>query len=917
MDALLADARRGHAGVLEIVGEPGIGKTALSGYAVAAPGMTVLHALGVQGEARLPLAALDELLRPLRGDVAELAPGQQAVARALFAGGGGAVDRYALGATTLSLLAMAAEKGPLLVVIDDSHWVDELSGAVLSFALRRLGADAVAVVLCRRSGQRRPVDGPWQELTLGGLDAGEAATLLGADVAPSVAVDLHAATGGNPLALRELRRTLTADQLSGRAELPDPLPLGERGTAVFGRRFTELPDATRRALTVVAAAGAGGAGLLGAALTDLGLAPGDLEPAERAGLVVLDGTAPRFPHPLIRAAAFATAAPSVRRQAHHALAVASAGVDVQRHALHLAASTVVASEDVAVALERAAEDAEQRGGPAAGAAARAGAASLSPDGPARDGRRVRAAEAYLLAGRRDDADRLVAEVLATGRSGPDRWRALAVRASLAIWTGGVLAAVPMLQSTIDELADGAPDLAALVGVQLAVILSSVGRLRDVLGIIGPIRALAITDPVIAYLVENRYAAAEVWCGNLQAQDEAERRYPRAVHGPAARRRFPMHDQLTAQTWTLAERFGLAHAAVEEDLAAARRSAAPAMLPMPLMLRADLFLHIGDLVRVRADLDEALDLGVQVGFGGLIGYTHALRARVAAMEGDEPASRLHADEALSASRIAGQRPVELYRNLALGLLDLGAGRHAAAAEHLGANVPLRELGGLANPVAIPWQADHIEALHGAGRLDEARDALSVLEGTATRIGSRWARSTGRRCRALLGDDAWPELYAAALAEQDDLPFERGRTLLLWGTHLRRTRQIRTARERLAAAAETFGRIGASPWAERARAELRAAGVRSPGSPRAATSPVSSLTGQELRVCLAVADGATNREVAATLFVSPKTVEYHLGRVFTKLGMTNRAQLARLVAGGGLGQTGARAAVNRPPPSPATP
>ncbi len=859
--------------------------------------MTVLHTLGVEGETELPLAALVELLRPLRTSVDALSPAHRSVVSALLDGGDAAVDRFTLGAATLALLALAAEDAPLLVVVDDAHWLDDLSGAVLSFALRRLGADAVAVVLGRRPDAGRPVAGPWQELRLAGLGPADAREVLGMAAAP-VAAALHAATGGNPLALGELRRVLSAAQLAGRVPLPDPLPLGRRGTAAFGWRFAGLPVATRRALTVVAAAGAGGSDLLGAALADLGLTAADLEPAERAGLVVLGAGEVTFVHPLVRAAAFATATPATRRQAHRALADASAdgttGEDVQRHALHLTAATAVPSENVAVACERAADEAERRGGPAAGAAARIGAAALSPAGPARDVRRVRAAEACLVAGRRDDAHRLVGEVLAAGAGNGVRARALAVRASLAVWSIGVVDAVPDLWSIFDELADTAADLAALVAIQLTIVLAGVGRLGDSLELTGRARGLPITDPVIAYLLEYRHALASVWNGEDGALEDAERRFPSHHYAAEARRRFPHHDQTMVQMWTLAERYDDARAAADEHVAAARRSSAPASLPMPLMMRGDLLLRTGDLTRARADLEEAVELGLQVGYGGLVGYGHALVARAAAIQGDARTAERHADESLAASRRAGQWPVELYRSHALGLLELGRGDPAAAAGHLDGNARSRGAAGPANAGALPWQGDYVEALHGAGRTADAAAALADLDADAKRCDSRWARSVAGRCRALLGADDWPALYEAALDEQDDLPFERDRTLLQYGARLRRDRRITAARDVLAAAADGLTLIGAAPWAARARAELQAAGGRSPGT----THLAPTLTAQELRVCLAVGDGATNREVAAALFLSPRTVEYHLGRAFAKLGVDNRGQLARLVADGGL-------------------
>ncbi|MGD9985264.1 AAA family ATPase [Pseudonocardia sp.] len=899
VDALLADAANGRAGVLEIVGEPGIGKTALCDEVAAAAarsGVTVLRVLGVQGESDLPLAALYALLRPLRGLVPDLPRAQRdAVVGLLDGGTGPAGDVLVLGGATLSLIARAAEDGTVLVLVDDAHWVDDLSGTVLAFAFRRLGADSVAVVVTTRPVRRRRVAGPWPSRVLPGLSVDAVGALLGPQVPRAVAGALRAATDGNPLVLSELARTLTAAQLAGRVPLPDPLPLGERGTALFGARLAGLPPDTRLALAAVAAAGPGGASLLPAALADLGLTADRLAPAERSGLLVVGGSGPAFPHPLVRAAAYGSLEPATRRRVHRALAHAGADGDAQRHALHLAAAVAVPDEEVAAALDRAAEEAERRGGPAAGAAARTRAAELSPEGPARDRRRVAAAEVCLIAGRRHDAERLVLDVLATGMSTEERRRALALRASAAMWTMGGLAAVPMMRDTMDELAGVAPELAALVASQLSTVLGSFGRLAEAAEISERATHLRVSDPVIGYLLAERHTWGLAMMGDLSGDNEAIRRYPHEVHGVAARSRFPMHPHTWTQTLMLMERFAQCRADADSHVSDLRRSGSPTLVPYPLMVRADVCFHTGELQRAKADLDEAIDLDEQFGFGLLRGFAHALRLRAAAFEGDQVSATALAAAAAKAVDEGGQRSVALYRSHALGLLELGLGRPAVAAEHLAQAASAAAAAGLVAPVSVPWQGDRIEALHGAGRGREAREALAALEDVAARTGSRWARSVAARCRALLGDAAWPELYTTAMDEQRDLPVERARTALLYGSHLRRARRLRTARDVLAPAVEELTRMGARPWAERARAELRAAGGRVPSEAPAATT---TLTAQELRVCLAVAEGATNRETAEMLFLSPKTVEYHLGRVFTKLGVGNRAQLTRLVVDGAL-------------------
>ncbi len=893
--ALCGEARNGRAGVVEVVGEPGVGKTALLEATAAGWGKQVVRASGVQDEAHLPFAALSELLRPLRALGVELSTGQRAAVGGLLDLGGwhATADPYALGAATLALIALAAEEAPLLVVIDDVHWVDEVSGTVLSFALRRLGADAVAVLLARRPGERGPVTGPWPELVLRGLDRDATVALLGPGVAPGVATGLHQATGGNPLALRELQRTLTADELNGRAELPDPLPLGEHGMAAFGSRIATLPMATRLALAVIVAAGPGGSGLVAEALRRIGVTATDLGAAERADLLVIDGGQPWFPHPLVRAAAYTGVDAPNRRRVHAALAETCPG-DVARHARHLAAAAVLPDEQVAAALERAAVDAEARGGPAAAISAAVAASRLTPDGRMRDVRRLRAAEVCALAGRRGQAVVLAEQVLAASRDVELRHRALALRATSVMWTEGVSRAVPMMRATFDELAGPAPDLAALVAIELSVALAgTTGMLPQAAAMARQACTLPVRDPLVHAFARHRYANAAAWCGDLRAYEEAEADTALSDLRRAAPGKFAAQHLMSGQYLLLVERFEEARRVADDDVAAAR-AAAPSLLPSSLMMRADLALHCGDTVRARADLDEALDLGPEVGVGALMVYAHAMRARTAALEGDVTTSSWHADTALDAAREQDMLPAQLYVAHARGLLELARGAPAAAANAYAVAAELAQRTGMRSPTGVPWHADRVEALHAADRLDEAADALADLQALGAGTGSRFARAAAARCQALLGDPDWPDLYAGALADQHDLPLERGRTHLAYGVRLRRERRVREAREHLAAASDVLSRFGATPWAARARAELRAAGVTLSDTPAR-----TALSAQELRVCLAVAEGATNREAAAALLLSPKTVEYHLGKAFTNLGVTNRAQLARLAATGGLG------------------
>lgn len=915
---LLDGARAGRAGVLGLRGAAGTGKTTLCDDAVAAAaGMTVLSLCGVESERDLPLAALLALLRPLGGLVDDLPDAQRAVAAALLEGVGAhaVTDSFALGATCLALLAGAAEKEPLLVVVDDVQWIDEVSGHAMAFALRRLARDAVAVLLASREAdpddeRPYPLPGPWSWTHLGGLDEDHAVRLLaGSGVAPTVAARLCGACAGNPLALLELARGLSAAQRAGASPLPDPIPLGPRGTAVLGGRLVGLPTATQQALAALAAAGESELAHLPRVLLALGLDTAALAAAERAGVVRVDAGVPRFVHPLLRAAATSRADPDALRRAHGAWA-ALAGLSTERRAHHLAAATVGVSEEVAATLEEAADLATERGGVAAGVDALVQAALASPDPYPRARRRLRAAEAAHLAGRRDLARALVSAVVAEDPEDPAstdgdrcgqatvrlRDQALALDASLRVWATScdVGEAQAAVEPTVERLAVPAPDLAGLVGVQLTAAMWSAGRTDGAQKWIRRVHDFPIVDPAVRHLVDLAHALISLAAGDPGPAEDLLR------HGWPAAWRDELLDRLPAaysqlhQLWRWADRVEEGLVELDAQIDWARRTVATTVLPHPLMLRADIRLEAGDLPRARADLTEAIGLCEDTGQGGLLGYAHADRARVAALEGDESSARAGAELAMETSRRAGLRPVLLFAYHALGLLELGLGRPGEAVRYLDQVRAMALTLGDHHPKIVPWHADHVEALLGAGRHDDATVVATAFAASADRCRSPWARAVALGALArVAADDEADALLVRAVEAQAGMPIEQARTRLFLGEHRRRRGRVRDAREPLAVAALTFAELGALPWARRAEAELRAAGGRVAASP---TPALGGLTDREVQICLAVADGGTNKEVGAALFLSRKTVEYHLGHVFRKLGVTSRAQLTRLVDDG---------------------
>jgi DNA-binding CsgD family transcriptional regulator len=357
----------------------------------------------------------------------------------------------------------------------------------------------------------------------------------------------------------------------------------------------------------------------------------------------------------------------------------------------------------------------------------------------------------------------------------------------------------------------------------------------------------------------------------------------------------------------AERFDEAKALIEAQLHAARARSAASLLPFPLYARSDIDVRKGNIVDARADSDEALTLGELTGFRGMQGLAHGLCARAAALEGDEDSCRQHAAKAADLASRLKQRPPELFLNHALGLLELSRGQPVIAAEHLRRNVELENSIGVGTPAVVPWRADYIEALARGGQRHQAMEALDDLERQGRAAQSPWAAAVVSRCRVLLAEGDWETHGEQAIADLANLPFEQGRAQLILGEQLRRNQQPNKARRHLRAATETLTGCGATPWMARAQEELRAAGGRTTN--RAA--PGQPLTHQELQVSRLAADGATNKEIAAALFISQKTVEYHLQKAFAKLGATNRTHAARLLRHT---ESPAKNAITSSPPQP---
>jgi DNA-binding CsgD family transcriptional regulator len=878
---LLGGMRSGRAGALVLRGEAGIGKTALlEAAADEAPGARVLRVAGVESEAELPFAALHALLRPALDRIGAL-PGRQAAAlRGAFGLADEMVtDRFLVGLGVLSLVAELAEDRPVLVLVDDAQWVDRASADALVFAARRLLAERAAVLVAARDEPPGVGLPGLPELRVGGLGQTAAEQLLaGAGLVRAVRDQLIAEAGGNPLALIELSRGLSAAERAGSVTpliLPAASPVS-RVQQAFGARIGGLPAACRQAVLVAALSGLADLAEVSRAIAASGGSLTDLAAGERAGLVRVTPAGVIFSHPLARAAVLADSDVAGRAAAHRALA----GVlDSDRRAWHLAALADSPDEQVAAELEAAAQRADRRGSRAAASAAYERAAALSAD-PAAKGRRL-----ALAAEAATDAGQLPRAVDLAGQAGqlvtdPAAATVMArVRAQLAFEAGRPADSVGILLEWASLLSPADP------GAVEAVLAGVVHMLWLAAGPAHPElerRAAAMAPPVGARLVEFLQAVRRLQDGDTDVPVTV----PAAPDpGPlpflAARFSQIFFDFVRGDAPAVGRRAA--------DMAAECRDAGiVGLLAYALVYLAVAQLLHGEFLDAIATAEEGLRIAADTGQAHVTRELASTAAGLAAITGDEQACRARAAQVRELSAGA-QTLAPAGADCALAMLDLGCGRYQSALDWMGAATygPARR-----NPEVLYAYPVHVEAAVRAGRTDLAARPLAQFTAWAGAIGQRWATAVAARCAALTADDAdaeplWREAIAAH--EGDGRPFEQARTRLLYGEWLRRNRRRADAREHLLAAAAAFARMGARPWQERAEAELRAAGAGAPAV--TADDPLARLTPQELQVVRLAAAGASNKQIGAQLFLSPRTVGFHLYRAFPKLGVTTREELAR--------------------------
>jgi DNA-binding CsgD family transcriptional regulator len=890
LDRLVAGVRAGQSRVLVLRGEAGIGKTALLEHlSGAAEGCQIARAAGVESEMELAFAGLHALCVPMLGRIAHLpGPQREALNTAFGLSAGAPPDRFLVGLGVLTLLADTAEERPLVCIIDDAQWLDLVSVQVLAFVARRLLAERVGLVFgVRESGDEQGLEG-LPEMVIEGLPADDARRLLDATIPGPLDARVQdrilGEAGGNPLALLELPRGGTPIALAGGFGLPAEAPLTSRIEQGFVRQLDSFSADTRRLLLLAAAEPVGDVPLLWRSAERLGIAPEAAAPAEAAGLVEI-GAQVRFRHPLVRSAAYQAAPALERREVHRALAEATdAQRDPDRRAWHHARAADGPDEAVAGELERSAGRAQARGGLSAAAAFLQRAAELTPDPAMRVQRSLDAARAKL-----DVADATSAsDLLVAAELGPvddlQRARLERLRAQIVFARGRGRDAPPLLLAAarrLDRL-----DAALARETYLEAIASAMfaGRLatgpdeREIAQAARastPAQTQGAADQLLDALV-TRFT--DGYAAGVEPLSVALRAFVEPDLPVADGRWLWLACRMAQDLWDDELWYLLATRGVQVS----RASGALTLLPVMANFLAVFYVHSGAFTTAAALIDEVDAITEATGIPPLK-YAALM---LAASRGD------HAQlQAVSAAPLRGA--MTRGEGSALGgyerftaLLNNSHGRYGAAL------AAARKACEHEDVIHYGWAL--VELIEAGVRSGHPREAAAALERLSERThasGTEWSLGVEARCRGLVSDDE--SLYEESVEHlsRSRAAVELARSRLLYGEWLRRENRRIDAREQLRAAHEMFSRMGADAFVERARRELSATGetVR-----KRSVETVDELTAQEAQVARLARDGHTNPEIGAQLFISPRTVEYHLRKVFRKLDVTTRKELPGALA-----------------------
>jgi DNA-binding CsgD family transcriptional regulator len=888
LEALIGEVRRGQGRSLVLLGEAGIGKTALLEFMIAsASGVKVLRAVGVESEMELAYASLHQFCMPLLARLERLPVPQKQALEIVFAlSSGPAPDRFLVGLAVLSLLSDTAEEGPLLCVVDDAQWLDRASALTLAFVARRLLAEPIGMVFATRESDEELRH--LSELELHGLVNGDARALLQSAVRfrldEGVRDRIVAETRGNPLALLELPRGLTATELAGGFGLPETHALTGRIEQSFVTRLEALPEETRRLLLVAAAEPVGDPVLLWRAAEQLGIEQAAVDDAEREGFVAV-GERVVFRHPLVRSAVYGSAAIERRRAVHLALAeVTDRDADPDRRAWHLAAAAREPDEEVASELEHSASRAQARGGPTAAAAFLQRAVALTPDPTRRAERALAAALASFQAGAYDTA----LEIVGTAEAGLldefQRAQADLLRGYVATVSRDRNDAAPLLLRAAGRLEPFDLELARkayLAAWGAAVVAGHLGGAEPLLRICRAVRRLpplpaapqpldVLLDGLVLLTTDGRAAAAPV----LRSAAEG------VVH-------MPVEDVLRWGWLAPGASFALwdpdgTRATNERQLRVVRDAGALAQLPV----------HLHSLAIDKARAGEFADAASLIAESDTVATATATQMQplaeltLRALQGRETEALALIQKSLSQAAAQGQGSAAMSAHWATAVLCNGLARYdeaVSAAREVTENAidPWRPL------MVLP---ELVEAAARVGNLELAADALERLAETTRPASTDLALGIEARSRALLSDGPTADkLYREGIEHlgRTVVRPELARAHLLYGEWLRRERRRAAAIQQLRTAHTMFIDIGMEAFAERTRHELLATGEL---VQRRTVQTRDDLTAQERQIALLARDGMSNVEIGARLSLSQHTIAYHLRKVFAKLGISSRRELA---------------------------
>jgi DNA-binding CsgD family transcriptional regulator len=907
LERLLANARNGQSAVLVVRGEAGIGKTALLRHLLSeASGFRVARCAGVEPEMELPFAGLHQLCAPMLDRLDSLAEPQRrglSVAFGLFSGD--SPDRFLVALAALSLLAEAAEERPLLCIVDDAQWLDQASAQVLSFVGRRLLAEPIALVFAARAPVTSPDDlAGLPELRLGGLAQEPArallATVTSGPLDTSVRARIIEETQGNPLALLELCRGLGTAELAGGFALPGTGTGTGAGTSTgtgglprriedhYAERLAGLPPHAQRLVLLAAADPVGDSALVLGAARAIGLDAGAVSLAMDAGLLDI-GVNVRFRHPLVRSAAYRAATVEDRRAVHEALAAATdARTDPDRRAWHRAHATAGPDDEVAEELLSSASRARARGGVAAAAAFWERAAALTQDPGVRASRALAAAEAKYAAGDFVAAQTLLvaAEVGPLGDLGYGHVQRMRAQIAFALRRGSD--APPLLLRAAQRLEPLDSELAQETYLEALVAAIYAGRLaqrEDMLQVTREVPAAPLRPELTHSQLLLRGLAVRLNDGYVAAAPtlkEALRRYrtqPQQLDWLCV-----TYNLVAMDLWDDAAWFELAAGQVR----LARANGTLSWLPFGLDYLAECHIQAGELVQAEALLleGERIDPGIRA---ATLPYVSLL---LAAWRGNAPVATELTEIMVRGATARGEGAALTSAEYAKAVLHNGLGEYGLALEAALSASAVGEL------VISPWALyELVEAAVHSGQRERAVAAADELSRIASASASDWARGAAARSRALLsaGRAAEEEFREAIdLLSRTRMAAQLARAQLSYGEWLRRENRRVDAREQLRAAYEALTSMGAEGFTERARRELQATGetVR-----KRTVETASELTAQEAQIARLASDGHTNPEIAAELFLSARTVEWHLRKVFAKLGVSSRRELRATLLGAG--------------------